>query len=153
MVWLSPVFHHEIADWKILADQTDDLPTHLAEVVRREPTHMGFCDDSGLRAGIVWLDPSLSGNDLVWRHPWLADIIADLVSSTNREGTITNSNLELAALVLHEATLIVAVLEARLSIPRSGPDNTPTVSWSTKEASTITPVVADLLRLRALHSR
>ena len=79
--------------------------------------------------------------------------IADLVSSTNRDGTITNSDLELAALVLHEATLLAAVPEARRAAPRSGSDNTPTVSWSTREASTINPVVADLLRLRALHSR
>ena len=44
------------------------------------------------------------------RHPWPPGIIADLVSSTNRDGTITNSDLELAALVLHEATLLAAVL-------------------------------------------
>ena len=71
----------------------------------------------------------------------------------NREGTITNSDLELDALVLHKANLLAAVPEARLAAPRSGSDNTPTVSWSTKEASTINLVVADLLCLRALHSR
>ena len=49
--WLSPAFHREIADWKMLADQTDDRPTYLAEIVRREPTHLGFCDASGLGAG------------------------------------------------------------------------------------------------------
>ena len=101
----------------------------------------------------MWLDPSRPGKDLVWRHPWLEEIIANLVSSRNKDVTITNSDLELAALVLHEATLLVAVPESRLAAPRSGSDNTPTVSWSTKEASTINPVVADLLRLRALHSR
>ena len=73
-----------------MADQTADQPTHLAEIVRREPTHLGFCDASGLGAGGVWLDPSNSGKDQVWRHPCPPDIIADLVSSTNRDGTITN---------------------------------------------------------------
>ena len=67
-------------------------------------------------------------------------------------GAITNSNLELAALILHEATLIAEVPDASLAAPRSGSDNTPTASWSTKEASTINPVLADLLRIRALHS-
>ena len=90
---------------------------------------------------------------MVWRYPWPVDIIAGIVSSMNKEGTITNSDLEIAALVLHEATLLMAVPEARLAAPRSGSDNTPTVSWSTKETSTINPVVADLLHLRALHSR
>ena len=89
----------------------------------------------------------------MWRHPWPPDIIADLVSSTNREGTITNSDLELAALVLHEATLLAALPEARLAVSRSGSVITPTISWSTKEASTINPVVADLLPLPALHLR
>ena len=66
---LSPDFHCEIADWKVMADQTADRPTHLTEIARREPTHLGFCDASGLRAGEVWLDPSHLVKDLVWRHP------------------------------------------------------------------------------------
>ena len=56
--WLSPEFHRDIADWSTLADQTAARPTHLANIVRRGPTHLGFCDVSGLKAGGVWLDPS-----------------------------------------------------------------------------------------------
>ena len=37
--------------------------------------------------------------------------------------------------------------------PVTGSDNTPTVSWSFKEASTINPVVADLLRVRSIINR
>ena len=101
----------------------------------------------------MWLDPSCSGKDLVWRHPWLADIIVNLVSFKNREGTITNSNLELADLVLHEFNLLVTVPDARLAAPRSGSDNPSTVSWIMKEALTINPVVSDLLCIRTLHLR
>ena len=56
-------------------------PTHLAEIVRRESTHMGFCDASGIGAGSVWLDPSRSGPIMVWSHPWLTDTIAALISN------------------------------------------------------------------------
>ena len=49
--WLSPDFHREIADWTTLTDQTVDRPTHLTEIVRREPTHLGLCGASGLGAG------------------------------------------------------------------------------------------------------
>ena len=87
-----------------------------------------FCDASGFGAGGVWLDPSRSGKDLIWRHPWPSDIISDLVSSTNREETINISNLELAVLVLHKFTLLATVPEARLDAPHSGSDNTLTVS-------------------------
>ena len=70
-----------------------------------------------------------------------------------REGTITNSDLELSSLVLHEATLIAAVPNASLAAPNSWSENNPTVSWSTKEAPTINLVVADLLCIRTLHLR
>ena len=151
--WLSPAFHCNIPDWKILADQTANRPTHLVKIVRREPTPLGCCDASGLGAGVVRLDPYCLGKDLVWCHPFPADIISDLVSSTNRGRTITNSGLELATLVLHKATLLVPVPESRLAAPRPGSDNTVTVSRSTKEVSTINPLVADLLHLYALHLR
>ena len=38
-----------------------------------------------------------------------------------------------------------------MDAPLSGLDNTTTVLWSTQEASTINPVVADLLRIYDLH--
>ena len=79
--------------------------------------------------------------------------MSNLVSSTNREGTITKPDLELAAIVLHQATLLEAVPESCTADPRSGSDNTPTISWSIMEASMINPVVADLLCICALHSR
>ena len=89
----------------------------------------------------------------MWRHPWPPDIIKALISDKNPEVTLTNSKLELAALVLHKATLLDTCLEAMMAVPRSVSDNTPTLSWSTRETSTTNPVVADLFRIRALHSR
>ena len=108
---------------------------------------------SGLWGGGVWLDLPCLVKDLVWRHPWPEDIIANLVSSKKREGVITNSDLELATLVLRKANLLAAVPDARLAAPNLGSYNNPTVSWSTKEAPKINPVVVDLLRISTLHSR
>ena len=152
-MWLSPSFHCKLADWKALALQAASRTTHLAEIVCREPTHLGFCVMSGLGAVGVWFDPDRTGRNLVWRNPWPPNIIASLVSSTNPQGMITNSNLKLAALNLQEATLLEAVPKACMAAPRSGSDNTPTVSWSTCEASMINLVVEDILCIRALHSR
>ena len=61
--------------------------------------------------------------------------------------------MELVGLVLYEATLLAAEPDSSLAAPNSGSDNTLTVSWITKEAPTINPVVAGLLRIRTLHSR
>ena len=63
--WLSPAFPHKLADWKALALQAASWPTHLAEIARREPTHLGFYDVSGLGAGGVWIDPARTGKNLV----------------------------------------------------------------------------------------
>ena len=104
---------------------------HLSNIICREPTHLGLCGALGLGAGGVWPDPYMAGRDLVWRHPWSLDIISDLVSSKNIKGTITNSDLKLVALILHEATLLMEVPTARMAVPRSRPDNTPTILWST----------------------
>ena len=81
-------------------------PTHLHEIVRHKSTHMGFCDASDLGEGGMWLDLVRSGHNLVWSHPWPLEIIEYLVSSKNLEGKITISDLKLAAIVLHEATLL-----------------------------------------------
>ena len=150
--WLLPAFHRNIADWWALALQAAVRPTHLAKIVRREPTHLRFCDASDIGARSLCINPEKTGHNLVWRHPWPPDIIEDLVLSTNMKGTITNSYLELVTLVVHKATLLAAFPEVRMVVPRSGSYNNPTVSWSTREASVINPVVADLLRIHVLHS-
>ena len=63
--WLSPAFHHELTYWKELALQSESRPAHLAEIVCQKPTHLGFCDASGLGVGGVWLDPDGTGQILV----------------------------------------------------------------------------------------
>ena len=114
---------------------------------------MGFCYASSLEAGSVWLDPAKYGSNLVWLHPWPPDIIANLVLSKNLEGRITNSDLELAFLVLHKATLLEAAPTSRMAVPNSESDNTSTVLWITREASTIKPQEAEFLCIYVLHSR
>ena len=68
-------------------------------------------------------------------------------------GRITNSDLELAALVLKEATFPFMCTIPAWRDPFTGSDNTPIVAWSFRESSTINPVVADLLRIRYLVNR
>ena len=63
--WLFLAFHREIADLHALAVQTTTWPTHLDDIVHREPTHMGFLDALGLGSWGVWLDLSRSGRSLM----------------------------------------------------------------------------------------
>ena len=40
--WQTPEFNREIANWRPLVDQTSAWSTPLKEIVRSEPTHLGF---------------------------------------------------------------------------------------------------------------
>ena len=148
--YLSKGFHQDIAHWRLLCSRMKHRPTYLAEIVQRLPTDLGYTDASGTGGGGVWLDPNADGIHHVWRLQWPADIKADLVSFANPSGRITNSDLELAALVLHEATFPTICNSTAWRAPLTGSDNTPTVAWTFKEVATINPVVANLLRIRSI---
>ena len=111
---------------------------------------MGYTNKLGLGCGGVWIDPNEDGAYYVWRLPWTEDIKADLVSSDNPQGRINNSDLELASLVIQEATFPFVSTNPTWRDPFAGSNNTPTVPWTFKESSTVNPEVSDLLRLRYL---
>ena len=66
------------------------------------------------------MDPSRSGSSFVWRHHWPTDIIAALLLEKNPGGSLTNSDLELVALVLYGATLLDVCPGANMAPPRAG---------------------------------
>ena len=72
------------------------------------------------------------------------------MSFDNLGGKITRSDLEQAALVLYEATFPVICSNSAWKAPLTCSNNTPTVVWSFKEASTTNPVVVNLLYIRAI---
>ena len=114
------MFHREIDNWKSLVTQKVARPTHLANIVRQDPTHLGFYNSSSIGTGGLWLDPSRSGLIIVWHHPLSPEIIAVLISDKNPEGMLTNFDLELSALILHEGTLLEVCPDANMAAPRSG---------------------------------
>ena len=118
--YLSDGFHEEIRYWKALIKEMDVRPTFLASIVKRSPTDLGFTDASGIGGGGVWLDPNLDGVSYVWRLLWPDDISNDLVSLRNPHGRITNSDLELAALVLQEAIFPLVSSSSAWRAPSTG---------------------------------
>ena len=144
-------FHRDVAHWHHLCSRMKHHPTNLAEIVQWLPTDLGYTDALGSGGGGVWLNPNIDGIHHVWRLQWHTNIQADLISFANPTGRITNSDLELAALVLHKATFpTVCKSSARWRAPLTGSYNTPTVVWTFKEAATIKPLVANLLRIRSI---
>jgi len=122
-------------------------PTHVREILIDIPRYVGFHDAAAEVAGGVWFSLGPTMPPLVWRLAFPPDIAQDVVSISNPNGSITNSDLELAAEVL-----AVGVLFAKAAIIKHQPigtlcDNSPTVSWIDKMASkSRSPMAGRLLR-------
>jgi hypothetical protein len=77
-------------------------PTHCRELVVGDPGYEGYCDASTLGAGGVWLSGLFVLTPIVWRVERPEDIRTLVVSFlANPTGTLTNSDLEMAAMLLH----------------------------------------------------
>ncbi len=110
-------------------------PTHVWEILIDMPRYVGYHDATAEGPGRVWFSLGHQMPPVVWRLAFPLYIALDVVSLSNPDGSITNSNLELAAEVL-----AVGVLLAKASFIKHQPigtlcDNSPTVSWIEKMAS------------------
>jgi hypothetical protein len=52
-----------------------------------------------------WISGNLDLRPLVWRVPFSAAITKQVISDTNPHGTLTNLDLEMAAVLLHYMVL------------------------------------------------
>jgi hypothetical protein len=77
--------------------------------------------------------PDGSIQPMLWRTPFTLEVQCRLVSFDNPAGTITNSDLELAASVAQHDVLTSNV-DAREATIHNFSDNTPTVFWQRKGA-------------------
>ena len=110
-------------------------PTHVHELIARaKEAGVWFCDASGFGAGGAWF---IAGHSpIVWRVVWPTDIQNSVVSDNNPDGALTNSDLELAAIVLHYMVLRqVCGGNTRHMKTVTFSDNTPAVVWSTRMRS------------------
>jgi hypothetical protein len=88
----------------------------------------------------------LSLPPIVWRVPFSASITARVISDHNPKGDLTNSDLEMAAVLLH---YMVLTQQVDMRYIRTGvwSDNTPTVAWTTRMADhSQAPTAGRLLR-------
>jgi len=84
---------------------------------------------------------------VVWRLAFPPDISQDVVSLSNQHGSITNSNLELAAEVFAVGVLIAKAVLLKHQPIGTLCDNSPTISWIDKMASkSRSPTAGRLLR-------
>jgi hypothetical protein len=130
-------------------------PTHVNELVQKELDYIGYCDASAFGAGGVWFGGNKTLRPIVWRIQWPADVTKSVVSATNPTGQITNSDLEMAGVLLQEAVLETAIGKAMVGAQIAiGCDNSPAVAWTTRMATrSETPISFRLLRGLAMRQR
>ena len=143
--YLSNLFHLDISSWKTLCARMKTRPTNFAEIVQQLLTDLGYTDTSGIGGGGVWLNSNYDGSNLAWRLEWPTYIQDNLISFDNPIWEITNSDLKLVALVIQETIFMEVCKKPAWRTPITSSNNTPTVVWIFKEATTINPVVANLL--------
>jgi len=155
----------QLLDFLWISEDVCNRPTHLAEVVPTPPSYFGAMDAAKAGMGGVWFPPGPAvplsihphkKNSLqdpcLWRAPFPKFIQDAIVSSSNPDGDVTNSDLELCGTVAHDDILASEVPVSHLTTCNLS-DNTPAVAWRTKGSTTTTGPAAYLLQLSSLHQR
>ena len=158
-VSLKKGVHQALDDFRWLLKDIASRPTRIAEVVPLNSSAEGHHDASGKGAGGVWFPSShlkprgkFGHKPILWRYEWPEDIIANLVTTENPSGTVTNSDLELAGGLIH-LEAIVQTFDVRERTFLSKTDNLATLFWQRKGSATTDKVPAYLLRLFGIHQR
>ena len=95
-----------------------------------DPTLTGFCNAYRTISGGVLIDSYVTRMNIMSNPPLFTDITNELVSETNTENSITNSDLEIYPLVLQKAALTSVTPNAVIESPLSRSGNNPTILWS-----------------------
>ena len=135
-----------LVDLRALLLDAAERPTHVNEIVHVWPSDAGYVDASGIGVGGVLFPLTEGGRSIVWRLLWPADITAAIKSTENPGGTITNSDLEQAGVVLQFAVWAAHFAPMHRSL-LIFTDNASAVSWSTRMSDKSTgPIAGRLLR-------
>ena len=137
-------------DFAALTADVGCRPTHLAEIIPQDPTLMGTTDAAKPGMGGIYFDPN--GNSFVWRSPFPQAIQDALVSTTNPQGSITNSDLEHTGL-LTQSSLMCTTHNLRYATIANLSDNTPAVSRKSKGAVSSPGPASNLCSYQCAHQR
>ena len=91
--------------WDLAADSLRQRSTRLQELVPSQPSYIGASDASRLGMRGVWFSHNPTHPPVLWRQPFPKEVAAALVTVTNAHGTISISDLELAAMIAQKDVL------------------------------------------------
>jgi hypothetical protein len=136
-----------LMDLRAMIQSIATRPTHVYELVERRPSFIGMVDASSTGVGGIWLLPNWP--PIVYRQQW-----PDHINKRYREAKITNSDLELAGVLVAWFILESCTCTLRHAAATIFSDNSPTVSWTQSLMSrSEQPTSARLLRALAMRAR
>ncbi|KAI2491969.1 hypothetical protein MHU86_22589 [Fragilaria crotonensis] len=145
------------SDFRGIADSLQSRPTRLRELVPGDPEYIGASDECISGMGEVWfarhhLSPMMAPPILVWHRRYPPAVQAALITSALPHGSISISDLELAAMIAHKDVLAQHQQVAERTIWMAT-DNATSLAWSNKGSATSSATRAYLLRLNSFHKR
>jgi hypothetical protein len=151
---LSPLVQLALQDWITLATSLATEPVPITTLVPRAPQYVGSTDASAHGIGGFWVPTKFNNRPpIVFRAPFPAAIQRRLITTDNPSGDLTNSDLELAALVLATAMRAHTTTLCPAASLWCGSDNVAAVSWARRGSTSTTGASAHLLRWMAQLSR
>jgi hypothetical protein len=132
---LSKLVQHALDDWHELANSLAAHPVPIAALVPQAPAYIALVDASAQGLGGAWIPIPWTKTPcppFVWRFQLPTHITSNLVTQHNPDGTITNSDLELAAITSALSILTNAVPDLQHQSLLCGSDNIAAVSWCRK---------------------
>ena len=140
-----------ISDIRTLLKESVAAPTKCKELVGGWPHYIGYTDASGAGFGGIIIGEEAAVTPTVFRGQWPPDIQAELVSWTNRNGSLSINDLELAGLLLTWLVMeeiCPTVTEMNVALFS---DNQPSVHWVDRMATRKSAVGAQVLRALAFR--
>jgi hypothetical protein len=151
-IQITPNLKQALQDWLTIITRVNSRPTSVLELTPGPPAYVGYVDACGFGAGGVWISGTKTIKHTVWRTPFPSDIEARIVSDKNPTGDITNSDLEMAGVLLQwlilEQCAPTALAHTHVGIFC---DNTPTVAWTSRLHSSKSKTAGFLLRALAVR--
>ena len=151
---LHPNVKAALSDWSRMAASLAQHPVPIAALVPKAPSYVGAVDASGIGCGGFWTSTNFGHlpQPIAFRWQFPTTIRNQLISSSNPSGNLSNSDLELAAIIAGTAMLQNHANTSASTLYLAS-DNTPAVSWCTKGSTSSIGANAYLLRHLAQLTR
>ncbi len=143
--------YEALEDCRRFLRQSVSTPTRCQNLVHGWPDIVGVTDASAEGVGGVVFGEGSPTPPTVFRFQWPDDIRRDVRSASNPDGSITNSDLEMAALVM--LFLVIEGTVSDLATKRVAlySDNSPSVHWVQRLAARNSDAAMQLIRVLALR--